>query len=110
MADWLSIGDSVFLYFSAVLNWLGHYAGWRTNHHFVLVKKINGGSLMYYITLSISWAAIAIVFDYIFIVKAIKPSDGYFKPDVYLYYVLTFILPLIFGWRRKAKPGGKAAG
>jgi hypothetical protein len=28
------------------------------------------------------------------------PPDGYYKPDVYLYYVSTFVLPLIVGWRK----------
>jgi hypothetical protein len=29
-----------------------------------------------------------------------KPADGYYKLDVYLYYILTFALPLIVGWRK----------
>jgi len=37
----------------------------------------------------------------LFIVKAFKPADGYYKLDVYLYYALTFALPLIVGWRKK---------
>lgn len=36
---------------------------------------------------------IAIIFDYFFLVKLLKPADGYYKLDVYLYYALTFILP-----------------
>lgn len=35
-----------------------------------------------------------------FIVKALKPTDGYYKPDVYLYYALTIAIPLVAGWRR----------
>jgi hypothetical protein len=41
---------------------------------------------------------IAIVFDYVFLVKVLNPADGYYKLDVYLYYVFTLILPLIIGW------------
>lgn len=60
----------------------------------VLVKKIKSNS---YLLIAISWMLIAVVFDYFFLVKLFKPSDGYYKPDVYLYYGLTFILPLIYG-------------
>ncbi len=38
--------------------------------------------------------------DYLFIVKALKPADGYYKPDVYLYYAPTLAIPLFAGWRR----------
>jgi len=44
---------------------------------------------------------IAVIFDYLFLVKMFKPTDGYYKLDVYLYYILTFLLPLIVGWRKK---------
>ena len=67
---------------------------------FVLFKKIKSKSLQYYLLLSISWTLIAIVCDYFFLVKAFKPADGYYKFDVYLYYALTFTLPLIVGWRK----------
>lgn len=56
----------------------------------------------YYLFLGIVWTLIAIVFDYIFLVKILKPADGYYKFDVYLYYALTFILPVVVGWRKKA--------
>jgi len=46
------------------------------------------------------WTIIAVVFDYIFIVKLLKPLDFYYKLDVYLYYSLTFILPILVGWRK----------
>jgi hypothetical protein len=58
----------------------------------VLFKKIKGDSINYYLYLAITWTLIAIVFDYLFIIKALN-AEGYYKPDVYLYYVLTFILP-----------------
>ncbi len=69
----------------------------------VLFKKVKGRSPKYYLLLAISWTLIAIVFDYFFLVQAFKPADGYYKLDVYLYYILTFVLPLIVGWRKKAK-------
>lgn len=66
----------------------------------VLFKKVKTDSFSYYAKLAVVWVLIAVVFDYFFIVKAFKPVDGYYKLDVYLYYALTFILPLIAGWRK----------
>lgn len=68
----------------------------------VLFKKVKGDKFSYYLILAIVWTVIAVVFDYFFLVKAFKPADGYYKLDVYLYYVLTFILPIIFGLRKKS--------
>lgn len=76
----------------------------------ILVKKVKATSFQYYASLAIIWTLIAVVFDYFFIVKAFKPVDGYYKLDVYLYYVLTFILPLIIGWWKKAKSNEKMVG
>lgn len=67
----------------------------------VLFKKIKAESIQYYASLGVVWVLIAIVFDYFFLVKAFKPADGYYKLDVYLYYALTFLLPLAVGWRKK---------
>lgn len=64
----------------------------------VLLKKIKEESLKYYLLLAAAWTLIAIIFDYFFLVKIFKPADGYYKLDVYLYYTLTFILPLIIGF------------
>lgn len=57
----------------------------------------------YYLRMAIGWTLIAVIFDYFFLVKVFKPADGYYKIDVYLYYVLTFVLPLIVGWIKKTK-------
>jgi hypothetical protein len=66
----------------------------------VLFKKIKSVNLRYYLLLAIVWMLVAIVLDYFFLVKVFKPADGYYKLDVYLYYVLTFVLPLVVGWRK----------
>lgn len=68
----------------------------------VLFKKIRADSFRYYISLAVVWVFIAIAFDYFFLVKAFKPADGYYKLDVYLYYVVTVILPPIVGWHKRA--------
>lgn len=69
----------------------------------VLLKKVKANSFQYYALLAFVWVLIAVALDYFFIVKAFKPADGYYKLDVYLYYVLTFALPLIVGWYKKPK-------
>lgn len=69
----------------------------------VLFKKIQGGSLQYYFNIGIVWVLIAIVCDYLFLALLLKPADGYYKPDVYLYYILTLTLPVIVGWWKLRK-------
>jgi hypothetical protein len=64
----------------------------------ILFRRVNANLLQYYVILALVWTAIAVVFDYLFIVKAFSPADGYYKLDVYLYYTLTFMTPLVVGW------------
>lgn len=66
----------------------------------VLVKKVKAHSLQQFLSIAVIWTLIAIVLDYIFIVKLLKPADGYYKLDVYIYYLLTLALPLLVGWRK----------
>jgi hypothetical protein len=60
----------------------------------VLVTRVRTQQPRDYLVLAVTWTAMAIVLDYLFIMKAFNPPDGYYKLDVYLYYVLTFLLPL----------------
>ena len=70
----------------------------------VLIKKIRATSLGYYVGVGIVWAVVAVVCDYLFLVLLLKPTDGYYKLDVYLYYLLTFALPVLVGyWKLKDK-------
>lgn len=69
----------------------------------VLFKKVQGQSHSYYAKLAVVWVLIAVVCDYFFIVKMLKPEDGYYKADVYLYYALTIISPLAAGWWKGRK-------
>jgi uncharacterized protein (DUF433 family) len=64
----------------------------------VLLRKVKGTSFPYYLFLAAAWTLIAAILDYLLIVKALKPADGYYKLDVYLYYILTFVLPIVVGW------------
>jgi hypothetical protein len=68
----------------------------------VLFKKVRSESFKYYVLLAIVWVLIAIVLDYFLLVKLFNPADGYYKLDVYLYYALTFVLPLLVGWRKSS--------
>ncbi len=66
----------------------------------VLTKIIKGTGIGYYLKLSAVWTLLAIVLDYFFIVNAFGATD-YYKPDVYLYYAFTFLLPVIVGWKKR---------
>lgn len=69
----------------------------------VLFKKIQSDSLVYYLLIGLVWAAIAVILDYIFIVKMLNAPDGYYKLDVHLYYLLTITLPVTVGLLRLKK-------
>ena len=71
----------------------------------VVLLRLGWQPIQWYLTLSIVWTSIAIIFDYLFIVRVFAPADGYYKLDVFLYYVLTFALPLAVGaWRQRVHP------
>ena len=63
----------------------------------VLFNKIARKESKCYFGLAIFWTLIAVAFDYLFIVKLLK-SPNYYKLDVYIYYLLTFLLPITVGW------------
>lgn len=63
----------------------------------VLFKKVKSRSFGYFLNIGIIWTLIAVVFDYIFIVKLFS-SGSYYKLDVYFYYASAFVLPLLVGW------------
>ncbi|HTY14461.1 MAG TPA: hypothetical protein VMC42_02035 [Methanoregulaceae archaeon] len=53
-------------------------------------------SMVYYLAVALSWTCIAVVFDYLFIVKLFGVS-GYYHPSVIVYYAETFLIPLLTG-------------
>jgi hypothetical protein len=63
----------------------------------VLFKKIERETFSCYIGLGVIWTLMAVLLDYIFIVKLLN-SLGYYKPDVYIYYALTLVIPIIVGY------------
>jgi len=72
---------------------------------FVLLKWVKGESFGHYATVALVWTALAMVLDYLFIVRLFHPADGYYKTDVYLYYASTFVLPLAVGLIKTRKRG-----
>jgi hypothetical protein len=85
---------------SAILGWIIMPIGILITL-WVLLKKIKGKSLVYFIKIAIIWTLMAIVLDYFLLVKLFKPADGYYKMDVYLYYIITFCLPVAVGYFKK---------
>jgi hypothetical protein len=70
----------------------------------VLWTRVRARALEDFALIAVVWTAIAIAGDYLFIVRLLDPPDGYYKADVYLYYALTFVLPLLIGSRRIGIP------
>jgi len=70
----------------------------------IAFKKVAGDSLRYFAIVGLVWVLIAVVGDYVFIVKAFSPPDGYYKLDVYVYYALTLAIPFVAGWKRRIAP------
>ena len=90
-----------FIFFAAVPP---HLIGWiimpigTVITLWVLVRKIRNESFPYYVLLGSVWTIVAMVCDYLFLVLLLSPADGYYKTDVYVYYALTFALPVLVGW------------
>jgi hypothetical protein len=69
----------------------------------IVWKKVDDDSLEYSIVIGAVWALLAILLDYIFLVSLLRPADGYYKLDVYLYYFLTFMIPVAVGWYKRRR-------
>ena len=69
----------------------------------VLFRRVKSAAFQHYVVVAVAWTLIAVLFDYWFIVQVFKPADGYYKPDVYLYYASTLICPLLVGWWKSAR-------
>jgi len=63
----------------------------------VLFKKINREKYLCYFGVAVIWTVMAIILDYLFIVLLFGAGFGYYNLDVYVYYAITFVLPLIVG-------------
>ena len=68
----------------------------------VLLKKIKREEFKCYIGSGVVWTIMAVVLDYVFIVKMLN-SANYYKLDVYIYYATALLLPIAVGWYKKSK-------
>jgi len=73
---------------------------------FVLWKWVKLRNLAAGLGIGLIWTALAVGLDYAFIVKLLAPAGGYYKPDVYLYYASTLLLPILAA--ALGSRGGKA--
>jgi hypothetical protein len=71
----------------------------------ILLARVKDAHPAHYVMLGVVWTLIAAALDYVFIVKAINPADGYYKLDVYAYYALTFLIPMAVGLWKAAGDG-----
>jgi hypothetical protein len=69
----------------------------------VLWKWVRVSAIGEAILLGLIWSAIAIICDYFFLVKLLNPPDGYYKFDVYLYYLLMLALPIAAAMLRRSR-------
>jgi peptidoglycan/LPS O-acetylase OafA/YrhL len=52
--------------------------------------------ISYYALVAAVWFIIAVVCDYLFLVRLLNPQ-AYYKLDVYVYYASTFLIPFLAG-------------
>ena len=52
--------------------------------------------ISYYVLVAAAWLIIAVVCDYLFLVRLLNPAV-YYKLDVYVYYASTFLIPFLVG-------------
>ncbi len=63
--------------------------------------------LSYYVKVGIAWTVIAILLDYLFIVRLFQTP--YYELDVFVYYALTFLIPVGVGMCIAWSYGGNRA-
>ena len=62
--------------------------------------------LAYYAKVGCAWTAVAVVLDYLFIVLLFHAT--YYGPDVFVYYAVTFCIPVIIGIvHNRGRPAGQ---
>jgi hypothetical protein len=59
-------------------------------------RKRKDLTLEYYAKVGVVWVVIAVVFDYLFIVRLFQAT--YYEADVFVYYALTFLIPVGVGF------------
>ena len=57
--------------------------------------RVRDLALSYYAGVGAAWTVIAVVLDYLFIVLLFRAT--YYGPDVFVYYAMTFLIPVGVG-------------
>jgi len=63
--------------------------------------------LSYYVKVGIAWTVIAVLLDYLLIVRLFQTP--YYEMDVLVYYALTFLIPVVVGIFITRSSGGSRA-
>ena len=67
----------------------------------VAFRKVQGDTLSHYVLVALVWVTIAVIGDYLFIVKALQSRrTGSYKPRRLPVYTLTVVIPLLAEGRR----------
>ncbi len=59
--------------------------------------------LVYFVKVGLAWTVIAIVLDFLFIIILLQAT--YYGPDVFVYYALTFLIPVGVGYYLSGRHG-----
>jgi len=78
-------------YIIAVMLPVTLYAAYK---RFAGLKETTG----YYLLVGISWLLIAVVFDYVFLVKAFQ-APNFYDTDIMVAYALSFLVPVAVGMK-----------
>ncbi len=64
----------------------------------VAIKRLRGSGEKpnYFILVGMSWLLIAVLFDYLFLVKAFVVQN-YYDADIFVYYGLSLLIPIVMG-------------
>lgn len=98
---------SIVLYFTPFANSMG----WIITAVFTPVTiaitwwwfRTRSPPLTYYAAVGIAWTVIAVVLDYLFIVLLFQAT--YYSADVFVYYAITFLIPVGVGLVKALPPG-----
>lgn len=66
----------------------------------MLIRYVKREEFKCYVSVGVFWTLLAVFLDYIFIIRLLQATD-YYKLDVYVYYSLTFMLPVLVGWYKR---------
>lgn len=69
----------------------------------ILHRKFNNLDNKSYFLMGVLWSVQAVMLDYLLLVKVFNPTGGYYKLDVYLYYFITLVLPVLYSYMKRVE-------